>query len=340
MDASTREYFDIEVAADHINNNKRHQYQRRFNTRKYTYVCKHVTQIVTMASYPQFSDRVALPRSITVSEFFQAVNPTNCLNHEVMTTGNPPNPVDVKGSVFVMEHVYEGHWILNFLRYLQVSEDIDCDDMDTIFFTPATTNNDGVTWAQAIMESLGSTKNQDLLVFLRQNINGAKHRIFEDGNNIIGSEGFHAASLTDKLGKIAIVGRALDYLSHPSVGEKLLATAENIERTLDALVSSPDAKSRLGTVAEGDNLKEKHRKWLHSFMKSRNSFATKQMKEWASVASEEIVKTMPRQASKTRHTEPTLNFLQALQTDSPKGFSAEKHAPLLRAEEKEKEGED
>jgi hypothetical protein len=336
MDAPTREYFDIEVAADNINKNKRHQYQKRFSTRKYTYVCKHVTRIVTMASYPKFSDRIALPQSITVSEFFQAANPTNCLNHEVMTTGNPPNPAEVKGSVFSMEHVYEGHWILKFLRYLQVSEDIDCDDMDTIFFKPATTNNDGVTWAQALMESLGSTKNQELLVFLRQNINGAKHRIFEDGNNIIGSQGFKAASPIDKLGKIAIVGRALDYMSHPSVGEKLLATAENIERTLDALVSSPDAKGKLGDIAEGDNLKEKHRKWLHSFMKSRNSFAIKQMKGWASAASMDIVKTMSGQASRTSHTEPTLSFLQALQTDSLDGFSAEKYVPLLRAEEEEK----
>ncbi|KAF2793535.1 hypothetical protein K505DRAFT_375265 [Melanomma pulvis-pyrius CBS 109.77] len=330
MDASTLEYFAIE--ADAPSSNEEHR--KRFATREYTYVCKSITKIVTMARYPQFSDRIAAPH-VTVSEFFQAVDATNCLDHAVTTTGNPPNPSNIGTPFFAMEHIYEGNWILNFLRYLHESENISCDDMASIFFAPASTNNAGDTWIQAIMESLGSTVNQDLLVFLRQNINGAKHRIFEDGNNIIEEAKFRNAKPTEKLARIATVGRALDYLAQPAVGSKLKKTAEKVEETLNALVAAIAASQdagKLGDLASGDKLAKKHRKWLHSFMSSRNGVATRSVKRWASEASEELDKTTPGQPRATkvgRHTEPTLSFLQALQTQPPSGFNARRFAPLI-----------
>jgi hypothetical protein len=334
MNAATREYFDIEVAVE--SNNKRLPYQKRFDTRTYTYVCKHVTKTVTMASYPQFRDYTALPHIVTVSEFFQAVNPTNCLDHAVTTTANPSNSAGPHKATFSMEHIYEGNWILNFLRHLQQTEDLDCSDMETLFFTATTTNNAGKMWVQALMESLDSRTNQDMLVFLRQNINGAKFRIFNDGDSIIAAEGFDAASSVDKLAKIAIVGRALDYLAHPSIGKKLLATAQSVEDTLNALAAQ-NPEGLLGPLAEKGVLEKKHREWLHGFMSTRNAFATLQIQEWASAASEQILKTMERhatttvgaQASKTRHTEPTLKFLQELQDEPPNGFDAGTWAPLL-----------
>lgn len=341
MDAPTREYFAIEQEGipDSTTNATLNLLKRA--TRLYKYVCGAAAFPISMAEYPTYKSRTDKPHIVTVSDWYQAANPTDCLNHKITTTAANPPTSSHTNPIFAAEHVYEGNWVVNFLRFLHESEGIACEDMKALFFTPAAnqTNNTGATWAQALMESLGSQTNQHLLVFLRQNINGAKFRIFMDGNDIIAEKGFKDAAARGKMERVAVVGRALDYLAQPHVGSILEDTAKKVEETLDALATaaaaSSELKGKLGELEKGGKLKRKHRSWLNGFLESRNKVATRSVKRWASEASEAYeteTPGLPRStdsAGRVHHSDKTLSFMQALQTDPPRGFNAAKYAPLI-----------
>lgn len=183
-----------------------------------------------MAEYPQLADWKKAGSSLSISEFYYAKNTDDCLNHQIAVTNTEP-PASAGTGVMATEHIYEGNWILNFLRMLDntnadASGDtnpngLTCDMMHDLFFTEShqiPASNPASTWAQALMESLGSAANDDLLVFLRQNINKRKHLIFAE-SNIIADNTFKSASSLDKLKKMVVVGRALSYLSKPNIGK-------------------------------------------------------------------------------------------------------------------------
>lgn len=307
-------------------------------TRFYKWVCdgdKPLT--VTMAQYPTYNSRTNNPHAITISGWYQAKDSGDCLNHGITTTAaNPPpngNPI------FAAEHIYEGNWIVNFLKHLHDKEHLTCPDMKALFFSDTTTNNAGKTWVQAMMESLGSNVNQDLMVFLKQNINGAKFRMFMDGNDIIGERDFTNDKAKEKMEKMAVVGRAIDYMAEPHIGDILLDTAKKVEDTLNhmaaAVAADANLKGKLKHLESGTTLAKLHRSWLNDFMSARNAVATKSMIRWAEMASKAYEKENPGSPrttdahGKVNHADKTLKFLQALQTAPPKGFNAGKYAPLL-----------
>lgn len=333
MDAPTREYFDIEVDSppelvDNLTARAEpHQLVSR-KTRHYTFVCSHITEEIYMANYPQYADWARPNSPVTgVDGFYLASNVKDCLNHKISKTTSPPNPTGTP--YFAMEHIYEGNWIVNFLRDLVDSEKVGCQEMKDIFFQEgiSTNNARADSWIKAIMASLGSTVNQNLLVFLRQNINGAKYRIFLEGNDIIDEQrSWRPAAPTAKLEKLAVVGRAMDYLHQDDVGKKLKATAEKVEATLEALVAAAknneDLKKALGKYAEPGKLAKKHRAWLSTFMSERNEVARTSMMRWASEAYDTIDPTTPghKRPTGAAITDPTHKSLDAWQTKAPVGF--------------------
>jgi hypothetical protein len=209
--------------------------------------------------------------------------------------GQPDRPL------YQMEHIYEANWIPRFLKDLPRSSDLNCADIKRLFFTETKTSiGVNTTWAQALMQSLGSTVNQDDLVFLWNDINRVKNVIFDDGD-VIAKQRWDAHVWTAgkkvethspewRLNKIATIGRAMDYMAQGNVGKKLLLTVERVEKTLDALV----------VTLEGDNKKAAgylsglHRKWFNENMSSRTRKLVGDMKRWASDASRSFTEATPR----------------------------------------------
>lgn len=228
-----------------------------------------------------------------------------------------------------MEHIYEGNWILQFLRHLESdsTETLACGDIKTVFFNETLGPNGDTPWIKTVMAALGSTENQHLLVFLRQNINSAKHRIFDakTNNNIIADDTWKNASPKEKLEKLAVVGRAMDYMGQTQIGRIVKESAESVEKALDAIVAAAqendDLKGALGGWADEGTLKKEHRQWLSKFVVGRNGFAQTKMMRWASEASELLNPTSTLIPGQT-HTDKTLAFLAALQTAPPEGFVA------------------
>lgn len=336
-DEPTREYFAIEAdytVPDSTTNATLALLKRA--TRIYKFVCGDDLYKISMAEYPTFKTYTDKPGIVTgINGFYQAADSTDCLNHKITTTAAPAAAVKPK---FAAEHIYEGNWMVNFLRFLHEKEGFSCPDMKALFFTADATNNAGTTWAQALMESLGSQVNQNLLVFLRQNINGAKFRIFMDDNDMIAEEPFQADKASGKMERIATMGRAIDYMAQPQIGSIVLDTAKSVEETLNELAKaaaeSDALKGKLKHLESGTKLASKHRDWLNGFMQTRNAIATDSMKRWASQASDAYETETPGLPRSTVdgtvvHGDKTLEFLQALQTAPPTGFNADKYAPLL-----------
>jgi hypothetical protein len=290
-----------------------------------------------MADYPTYTDLLKPSSNISVDDFYQGADVNNCLNHDIAHTTSPPSPIGTP--YFAAEHIYEGNWILNFFLHLHDSEKIGCQEMRDIFFAPnqgagvgrapVKGEENGKKWVQDIMAGLASSQNSQLLVFLRQNINGAKFRIFMDGNNIIEESVWKNAKPNEKMEKIATVGRAMDYLHQDDIGRKLKKTAENVEAALDQIVaaaaSNPQLATALGKYAKKGALAKKHRQWVSSFVSSRNDVARTSIRRWASEASVQVEATLPGTPRATptparAHTDPTLSFLDVLQTAPPKGF--------------------
>jgi hypothetical protein len=295
---------------------------------------------LTFAPFPQFTDLTrAGTISVSVSDFYQAHNSADCLDHRIThATTLPPLSSGQAKYQFEMEHIYEGAWISNFLSWLEKTEKIPCTDMHDIFFTPRSTNNAGASWAQALMHSLGSTTNQADLVFLWKYENGMKRLLFSD-NDIIASTRWRTSDAEWKIKKIATVGRAMAYMGEPDIGAKLLDSAKRVEATLNAMVASLPAATleRLGDLGEADEMARRHRRWLNGFMVSRNEVARTSMSSWASEASKEFVKSSPAaavasasDASRAREWTRTTSLLWALQTEPPRGFDGAKYAPLLQ----------
>ncbi|KAF2735733.1 hypothetical protein EJ04DRAFT_575886 [Polyplosphaeria fusca] len=343
MDAMTRDYFGIEIEEDDEDDEPSnltvraypfHLQRRatRLSTRKYTFVCgDDVSRKFRMAYYPTTGNVVKNPSKYNIPLWYQAATSTDCIEHEVTKTmdtppGYPTNDIGPPHEIFAAEHIYEGVFILNFLNHLHTSESLSCSAIDKLFFTPTTTNNKGKNWAMALMESLGSATNLNDLVFLRQNINGAKARILDDNNNIIGHEVFRAAPGTQKLELMAVAGRALSYLSQPAIGALMRDTAARVEDTLDALVAfaasaeNTEYATALGKFTQAGALAATHRASLSGFVRSRNSVARKSMSSWAKVASTELAATTTGEAHVLKDRSRTMEFLGALQTAPPRGF--------------------
>jgi phage anti-repressor protein len=295
MDSLSREHYEIEVEAmpdptDNLTARalQHRGLQKREASREYTYICSTVvTEVIRMAKYPTFTDYTRANFPCSVDRFYEGEKTADCLNHKISFATTPPAPIGTP--YFAMEHIYEGNWIVNFLRELVDNESVACDEIQNIFFEP-NRGGSGDKWIKEIMASLGSTQNQDLLVFLRQNLNSAKYRIFMDGNDIIGDDTWRTAvENKNMLEKIATVGRAMDYLEKDDVGERLKKTVIKIEETLNKLVdaaeSNEDLKKALGKYAKKGLLADKHRDWLSKFMASRNAHAQTQISKWASTAS-------------------------------------------------------
>lgn len=243
-----------------------------------------------MAKYPRFSDYKNPSFSCSVDRFYEGEDVSDCLNHKISFATTPPSPVGTP--VFAMEHIYEGNWILGFFRELEKDQDIECGDIKDIFFSDKRGAPQGADdkWIREIMASLGSTQNQDLLVFLRQNINEAKNRMFTDGNDVIADDTFKAAMKNGQMfNRIATVGRAMDYMGQDDVAERLKQTAIKVEAALDQLAAAAqtneELKKALGKYAQKGVLAKKHRTWLSTFLASRNTHVQTQISKWASSAS-------------------------------------------------------
>jgi hypothetical protein len=325
MDGPTKEYFDLEVEGPPPADTN----LTRRASREYTYTCSHVTEVVVMADYPTFSNWLEPSSSISIPHFYLASDTADCLNYQISSTSSPPNPVGTP--LFAMEHIYEGNWILQFLRHLESSSGLDCDEIKTVLFDKNLGPTANTAWITTLMAALGSTQNQHLLVFLRQNINGVKYRIFdaEHNNNIIGADTWKDASPKAKLEKMAVVGRAMDYLHQDEISRRVKESAESVEQALEDIAAAARAqgndelKEALGDWAEQGKLKNEHREWLSSFMESRNGFAQTKMMSWASEASVLFDPTPTLQPGQT-HADKTLAHLAALQTAPPEGFVASK----------------
>lgn len=188
-----------------------------------------------------------------------------------------------------MEHIYEGVWIVHFLTYLSSVEKIPCDVLERLFFTEWHRPGESTpqpAWIKELMASLGSTQNQNDLVFLWADINGAKYRIFDIDNDIIrekGTNGFASINAHSKIKRIATVGRVMAYMQHHEIGEKLLSTAQNIERTLADIIANlqnfiqEPQLSMMGRLKDSGVLVARHRKWLNGFLGERNDLAITSM---------------------------------------------------------------
>jgi hypothetical protein len=323
MDSHTEEYFAIEVDGPpptHSNLTER-------ATRKLKYTCAHITEIVYMAEYPKYSNWLEPTSSINIDHFYLAEDTADCLNYKISSTSSPPNPVGTPA--FAMEHIYEGNWITQFLGHLEKSSALPCSDIQSVFFDKNLGPSAGTPWITSLMAALGSTQNQHLLVFLRQNINGAKYRIFdaEHNNNIIGDDKWKNADKHEKLELMAVVGRAMDYMHQSEIGRRVKESAESVEKVLEDIASAAraqgndDLKAALGNWAAQGKLKSEHRQWLSSFMESRNAFAQTKMMDWAKEASAAFDPTPTLQPGET-HTDKTLATLAELQKTAPEGFVA------------------
>jgi hypothetical protein len=294
------------------------------------------TTRLKMASYPQLKDHVNPTVAVRVTDYYHASQSTNCLNHQI--THVPTAPMWQKGEpdkpLYQMEHIYEANWIPRFLKDLPRSSGLNCADIKRIFFSETTTNiGVSTTWAQALMESLGSTINQDDLVFLWDDINRVKNVIFDDGD-VIAKQRWDAHVWTVgkkkkvethspewRLNKIATIGRAMDYMAQGNVGKKLLMTVERVEKTLDALVATlgKDDKDKAG------DLGGLHRRWFNENMSSRNRKLVGDMKKWASDVSRSFTEATPRPVvasvtGRLEEWESTTRFLDRLHTGTTGDF--------------------
>jgi hypothetical protein len=135
-----------------------------------------------------FSTKVKPDEYYNPSEYRKAVPPIgpaykpeskdDCTNYEVIPTGD----TDVTEKGYATEHIYEAKWVT---RYLEaIAEEVgNCDVMKTLFFNDAfkpehlPTPKDENTWAGALMSSIGTKRNTDLMVYLDQDVNQVKFAV-------------------------------------------------------------------------------------------------------------------------------------------------------------------
>jgi hypothetical protein len=134
------------------------------------------TEVKPDEYYPPKDYQQAVP---PIGPAYKPESELDCTNYKMKDTGE--TAVAKKG--YNTEHIYEANWISRYLEAVAQKVE-DCNVIKTLFFNNNTfkpeqlpTPKDENTWAGALMSSIGTKKNTNLMVYLDSKVNVMKYSV-------------------------------------------------------------------------------------------------------------------------------------------------------------------